>query len=320
MDQRVYQGILATVGDTPLVRLHNLDADSGAQVFAKLERFNPTGSIEDRAALSELMAPIRSGDLIPGGCVVARPQAANLAVSLAQVCRYFSFELHVVLGADQVTSWHRAMLEAYGARLEVVEPEAAAVRAEQLAAELPGAYRIDAEGRPGNDIRGWPRPEGDLLGEIRGALPTEPEYVFCPTSSMTALRSCIAHVRAYRLAARIVAVDDARVAEHDPALSLRLGAEDSVLAVREADAVAGCRHLLVREGILAGSSSGAVVAALARMRGRIPADALCVLVLPDGADRYLDTVYCDPRSDGELAAATGLWTRNPIDEGESAPC
>jgi cysteine synthase A len=335
MDQLVYHGILATVGNTPLVRLHNLDADCGARVFAKLERFNPTGSIEDRAALSELMAPIRAGELVPGSAVVAEPPSANLAVSLAQVCRYFSFELHVVLDASATTDWHRAMMAAYGARVETAAGHLVARRADRIASTLPGAYRLGRVEKPESGIRGWPRPEGDLLGEIRAALPAEPDYVFCPTSSMTALRSCVTHIRAYRLAARVFAVDDAGQGER--LADLPLGRTDRVVAVHDGDVVAGCRHLLTSEGILAGSSSGAVVAALARTSPLLDQDSVCVLVLPDGGDRYLDTVYADGRTDRELGAATGLWRAaapgpaldpalDPaaldldFEEGESTPC
>ncbi len=289
LEQPVRRGILATIGDTPLVRLRGLDgpgAARGVRVFAKLERFNPTGSVEDRAALGELLAPIRAGDLIPGGTVVADPPSADLAVSLALVCRYFGVALHAVVDAGAATDWHRAMARAYGARWEPVAAGLTSARADELAAALPGAYRLGRTRHPfagPGGVRGWPRPEGDLLGEVRAALPAEPDYVYCPTSSMTALRYCLAHIRAHRLGTRVVAVDDA--GRGDRLADLPLGRFDRVVAAGADDAGAGCRRLLAAEGLLAGLSSGAVVAALTRTAPP-PPESVCVLIFPDGGDRH----------------------------------
>ncbi|MDH6135330.1 cysteine synthase [Kitasatospora sp. MAA4] len=287
MKNPVRHGILATVGQTPLVRLTALEPSGDLEVHAKLERFNPTGSIEDRTALDLLVAPIRSGEIVPGQPVVLEADSGNLAISLAQTCRYYGIDLHLVVEADTATAWHRAMLKAFGARVELVHAahdQAQLSRlADALAATLPGAYR-PPRGR-------WTSPEGVLMREIREGLTTEPHYVFCPTSSAVALRNVIAHIRVNRLATTVVAVADDPAAPH-PA-SFGLSPADLVVAVDELDVVAGCRRLLGREGLLAGRSSGAVVAALAQLRGQLEAGAVCVLVLPDGGDRYAETIYSD---------------------------
>ncbi|MEY9926771.1 cysteine synthase [Catenulispora sp. GP43] len=275
-EQSVRRGILATIGDTPLVGLRRLEAARGVRVFAKLERFNPTGSIEDRVALGEVLAPIRGGDLVPGGVLVADAASADLAVSLALVCCYFGVELHAVVDAEAVTDWHRAMASAYGARLVPVGGSARVACADELVAALPGSYRLGRSRRAGGTGG------GDLLGEVRAALPAEPDYVYCPTSSMTALRFCLAHIRAHRLATRVVAVDDA--GRGDRLADLPLGRFDRAVAVGPDDAETGRRLLLEAEGILAGASSGAVLSAFTRTAPP-PPDSVCVLIFPDGGDR-----------------------------------
>ncbi|GAA1250752.1 cysteine synthase A [Kitasatospora nipponensis] len=309
----VRYGILATVGHTPLVRLGNLAPGSDLELHAKLERFNPTGSVEDRTALDLLTAPIRSGEIAPGRPVVLAADSGNLAIALAQVGRYYDLDLHLLVAADSVTVWHLAMLHAFGAQVRTVPrsgpgpvpAEQLEALADALAATRPGAYRPT----PG----GVRRPQTDLLGEIRGELSTDADYLFCPTSSAAVLRHAVARIRAERLATRLVAVRDplpeneadptpcAERAEQAERAALGLGPADLLLTVREADALAGCRRLLSHEGLLAGRSSGAVVAALAALGGHLPDGARCVLLLPDGGDRYADTVFCD----SWVAARTG---------------
>ncbi|MBB4948273.1 cysteine synthase A [Kitasatospora gansuensis] len=302
MNHHVRQGILDTVGQTPLVCLNGLSPDSGLRVHAKLERFNPTGSIEDRTALGLLLTPLRTGEIVPGRPVVLAADSGNLAISYAQVCRYYGLDLHVVVEAGAVTVWHRAMLHAFGARIEAVRTAPAggppdggrlARLADALAATLPGAYR-PRSGSPDST-------DDTLVREIRAGLPADPDYLFCPASSPVALLGAAAHLRTHRLATTLVVVDDLPHGGRPRGPGL-----DLVEPVTEAEAVAGCRQLLDREGLLTGRSSGAVIAAFARLRGRLEPGAVCVLILPDGGDRYADTVYSDSWVDAQVGTVPEL--------------
>ncbi len=303
MNNSIRHGILATVGQTPLVRLDRLLPDAGLTVHAKLERFNPTGSTEDRTALDLLLAPIRTGELIPGRPVVLTAGSGNLAIALAQVCRYYDLDLHLVTDVSGATAWHLAMVRAYGARVEAVRSEGDQGRldrlADALAATLPGSYRPPSGHRDG--------PAGEVMAEIREQLGAVPDYLFCPASSALTLHRAVGYLREHRLPTTVVAVLDQPGAE--PAAGL--GAADLVERVDEVDTVTGCRLLLSREGLLAGRSSGSVVAALARLHGRIAPGAVCVLLLPDGGDRYTETVYSDAwvRSRAETRSALQEATR-----------
>ncbi|WP_035800587.1 pyridoxal-phosphate dependent enzyme [Kitasatospora mediocidica] len=298
MNDRIRHGILATVGHTPLVRLTGVAAGSGLEVHAKLERFNPSGSTEDRTALDLLMPPIRSGELVPGRPVVLEADSGNLAVSLAQACRYYDLDLHLVVDPDTLAPWHRAMLRAFGARAHDERLDRLAQRADALAATLAGSYR---PAQPAG-------PNGALMREICQALPTDTDYLFCPSSSPGALRGVLAFVRSRQLPTRVVVVAD------DPAAVPALGPSDLVESVGAAAAAAGCRRLLDREGLLAGRSSGAVVAALAQLHRRLDRGAVCVLVLPDGGDRYAETLY----DDAWVASQLGTLPELPLGRQETA--
>src|SRR4051812_33015100 len=91
------QGILSTIGNTPLVRLRQLLPDLDADVLAKLEFFNPGGSIKDRSALSMLLDKIRVGELAPGRSTVVESSSGNLAVGIAQICGYYGLRFVCVV-------------------------------------------------------------------------------------------------------------------------------------------------------------------------------------------------------------------------------
>src|SRR5436190_2990981 len=117
--RRAVKGILATIGDTPLVELDKLAPGSGIRLFAKLEKFNPGGSVKDRSALTMLQAKILDGVLVPGRSVVVESSSGNLAIGIAQLCRYYGIRFICVVDA-KTTEQNLAVLRAYQAEVEVV--------------------------------------------------------------------------------------------------------------------------------------------------------------------------------------------------------
>jgi cysteine synthase A len=160
------------------------------------------------------------------------------------------------------------------------------------------------------------------MREIVEALPGGLDYLFCATSSCGTLRGCAEYVRAHRLPVTVVAVDAAGSAIFSPPSGRRLlpghgaavrprllrdGLADVVVHVDDLDCVVACRRLATREAILAGGSSGAVLAALDGMRDRLPAGATCALIFPDRGERYLDTIYDDEWVAGHFGDVAHLW-------------
>jgi len=326
------RGVLQAIGGTPLVELERIAAASPIRVFAKLESLNPGGSIKDRPALNMLLGKIERGDLEPGRSVVVESSSGNLGIGLAQVCRYLGLRFVCVVD-PKTTEQNVALMRAYGAEIEVVEerdPETDEYlptrirRVRELSETLPDAY--------------WPNQYANLLNagahvttmrEIVEAL-SYVDYLFCATSSCGTLRGCSRYVRRHGLETTVVAVDAVGSAIFGQAPARRMipghGAAarpalyrddlaDQVVHVTDLECVVGCRRLALREAVLAGGSSGAVVSAVERLRDEIPEEAICALILPDRGERYLDTIYSDAWVEEHFGDVFHLW-----EEEDWAPC
>lgn len=325
MPEKTFPGILSTVGNTPLVAFERLLPDLGFRVFGKIERFNPGGSIKDRSALGMLLAAIRSGDVEPGRSVIVESSSGNLAVGLAQICRYFGLRFICVVDG-KTTGQNLAILKAFGAEVEVVTERDQLTgeflpvrlrRVRELVDRIPGSY--------------WPNQYTSLLNpkahettmrEIEEALDGKVDFLFCSVSTFGTLRGCRDHIRARGLDTTIVAVDAMGSAIFGLESTQRLipghgasvvpplmdaSASDEVVHISDLECVTACRRLIDREAVLAGGSSGATVAALWKIKHRIPDGSNCVLIFPDGGDRYLDTIYSDSWVREKFGDVSYLW-------------
>lgn len=328
--QRSVQGILGCIGDTPLVELNGLLRDIPARVFAKLELANPGGSIKDRTALNMLLHKIHAAELVPNRSVVIESSSGNLAIGIAQVCRYFGLRFICVVDA-KTTAQNIAILRAFQAEIEIIDrpdpvtgeylPERIR-RVRELLAEHPEGYWPNQYANPLN-----PAAHHRTMREIIAALPAPPDFIFCATSTCGTLTGVLDYVREQALATRVVAVDAVGSAIFGDESRHRLipghgaSARPPLLAttgtypvvhVSDLDCVVGCRRLMAREAILAGGSSGGVISALERFRDHIPAGATCVLVFPDRGERYLNTIYSDQWVQQNFGDVSHLWKESGI--------
>src|SRR5947199_6233225 len=146
------------------------------------------------------------------------------------------------------------------------------------------------------------------MHEIATELVGKVDFLFVATSTCGTIRGCGEYVRDHGLATRVIAVDavgslifsDVQAKRMIPGLGagLRppicdLSLIDECVHVDDLDCIAGCRRLVAREAILAGGSSGGVLAAVEKLQGRIHDGAVCVAILPDRGDRYLETLFSD---------------------------
>jgi N-(2-amino-2-carboxyethyl)-L-glutamate synthase len=305
--------VLETIGNTPLVRLGKLFAESGLDVFAKLEALNPGGSVKDRPAYNMIKKAIDTGEITKDTTIV-ESSSGNFAIGLAQVCCYLGLRLVCVVDIKTTTQNIR-ILEAYGARVDVItEPDPAT--GEFLQARLNRIRRI-LESVPNSF---WPNQYANknnsgahyqtTMPEIVNLLGPRIDYVFVATSTCGTLRGCAEFVRDRGMATRIIAVDamGSVIFGHPPGKRLlpghgagvvpRLFGDDlayEVILVSDLDCVIGCRRLVQYEAILAGASSGGVISGIERLvaEGKVDRGARCVALLADRGERYLDTVYSD---------------------------
>jgi len=303
--------LLDTIGNTPLVPLAQLFAGMPYAVYAKLESFNPGGSIKDRAALSVLRGAMDSG-LITQDTVVIESSSGNLGIGLAQLCRYFGLQFICVVD-PKTTAQNLQILNAWGAQIDMVEqPDPTTgeylpvriARVQQLLREIPNSFWTNQYANRDN-ARAHHGTMQEIAAYFDGAGPS---HLFCAVSSCGTLRGCAEYVQAHGLPTKIIAVDavgsaifggprhERLIPGHGAARVPELFAPElahHVVHVTDRECVVGCRRLLNEEAILVGGSSGGAVAAVERLAQEIPPGAECVAILCDRGERYLDTIYSD---------------------------
>ena len=192
-------------------------------------------------------------------------------------------------------------------------------------ARTPDAFWPDQYANPLN-----PAAHLATMAEIADALDGRVDHLILAAGTSGTLGGCAEYIRRNRLPTSVTAVDAVgSVLFHSPTRCARLipghgasitppllrpGDADRVVHVTDLDCVVGCRTLVAREAILAGGSSGAVVAALGRIAPGIAPGARIALILPDGGDRYLDTIYDDDWVRRHFGDVSHLW-RTPGDDG-----
>jgi N-(2-amino-2-carboxyethyl)-L-glutamate synthase len=306
----VSASIIECIGGTPLVRLRRL-FDRGPQVYAKLELLNPGGSVKDRPARYIIERGLRDGTIAPGATIV-ESSSGNFGIALAMAARIYELDFVCVVD-PRIAPLNLRILEQLGARVEMVQrPDpyggylhTRLERVQELVAEIPGAYWID---QYANELNAQCHYDG-IGTEIVEALSEEPVDVFVAAVSTSAtLMGAARRLRDAWPAIHVVAVDaQGSVIFGGPASRRSLpgiGSSrtpellcedevDEVIYVDDFDSARGCRELLRGEGILAGGSSGAVIAAAQRVVATLPPTARVAAVLPDRGERYMDLVYDD---------------------------
>ncbi len=301
---RIYQDITQTIGHTPLVRLNRITAGLEATVVAKLEAFNPLGSVKDRIGVSMIEAAEQAGR-IREDTIILEPTSGNTGIALAFVCAAKGYRL-VLTMPETMSLERRAVLRALGAEL-ILTPGAAGMtgavrKAEELAAADPRYLILQQFQNPANPAIHRRTTAEEIWRDTDGQV----DMVVAGVGTGGTITGIAEVLKPRKAGLRAIAVEPAA----SPVLSggqpgphkiqgigagfvpavLRLDLVDEIVQVAEPDAVAMARRLAREEGILVGISSGAVahaalqVAARPENRGQ-----LIVMILPDTGERYLST-------------------------------
>lgn len=319
------RGVLSAIGKTPLVRLQRYLRGTGFDCYAKLEGLNPGGSSKDRPAAAIVEHALETGT-IDADTLVVEASSGNTGIGLAQACAYHGLRFRCLVD-PKTTLLNVAILKAYGAEIEVVEhpdPETGELlpaklkRVQEILATEKSCFWADQYANPENALSHY----RSTIREILDDLGAPPDFLFVATATCGTLRGCLDYVRERDLPTKVVAVDaigsQIFSSRRHPRLVPGLGSalrpdlcpNDSIhrcVHVSDVDCVVGCRRLVRREAILAGGSSGGVVAAIERQRHEIPDGAVCVAILPDRGERYLDTIFSDAWVREHLGAIEHLW-------------
>ena len=321
---RYVEHIADLVGNTPLVRFGPVAAGIAAPVLAKVEYFNPGGSVKDRIALRMVEAAEASGELKPGGTIV-EPTSGNTGVGLAIVAQRKGYKC-VFVCPDKVGEDKRNVLKAYGADVVVCptavdpdHPDSYYRTSDRLVSEIDGAWKPNQYANPEN-------PQSHYLG-------TGPELWEQTDGRITHFVAGIGTGGTISGTGRYLKeVSDGRVQVigADPEGSVYSGGTgrpylvegvgedfwpttydkdicDRIVAVSDADSFAMTRRLAREEALLVGGSCGMATVAALEVARELPADALVVVLLPDGGRGYLGKVFNDAwmAGYGFLPPATG---------------
>jgi 2,3-diaminopropionate biosynthesis protein SbnA len=322
----VRNGVLSTIGNTPLIRLTHILEGSPLRLFAKLEGFNPGGSSKDRSAMMIVEQAWERRQLRSGSTVV-ESSSGNMGIGLAQACAYLGLRFICVVD-KKTTSQNIEILKAYGAEVDVVtspDPstgeflQSRIKRVQDLVRTIPNSFWPDQYSNLDN-----PLAHHETMREIDIELAGDIDYLFCATSTCGTMRGCAEYIREQNMKTTLIAVDaegsqifgsapkKRLIPGHGAAVVPNLFQEnlaDMYIHVSDVDCIVGCRRLVQQEAILAGGSSGAVLMAFDQFKDNIRGSKTCVVILPDRGERYLDTIYSDVWVQQNFGEISHLWER-----------
>ncbi len=296
----------ATVGGTPLVWLARIADGLDAQVCAKLEYFNPGGSVKDRIGAAMIGAAEARGELIRGESVIVEPTSGNTGIALAMICAARGYQL-VLTMPEGMSRERTKLLRAYGAEVQETSSmggmDEAVDLAEKIAAERHGYMPLQFS-NPANPEAHFRSTGPEVWTDTGG----EVDAFVCGVGTGGTITGVARYLKEQGSAARIYAVEPAS----SPVLSggrmgphriqgigagfipevLDLDLIDEVIPVSDDDALRTARHLAAREGILGGISAGANVHAALELAARPElAGGRIVTVVCDSGDRYMSLPF-----------------------------
>jgi cysteine synthase A len=299
-----FDSILETIGRTPLVRLNKLPGERSAEVYVKLESFNPMRSVKDRIALAMVESAEQEGKLRPGQEVVlVEPTSGNTGIGLAMVCAVKGYKL-VLTMPESMSLERRRLLKAMGAEL-VLTPKAGGMKgavecAQSICAERPGSIMPQQFDNPANPEVHYHTTAVEVLQD----LPDLDAFVAGVGTGGT-ITGVGRRLREEGNKALLVAVEPAASpvlagGKPGPHTIQGIGAGfvpgvldvkliDRIVPVKDEDAKLTARDLAKEEGMFVGTSSGAAVYAALQIARELGTGRKVVVVAPDFGERYLST-------------------------------
>jgi cystathionine beta-synthase len=306
----IKDSILDTVGETPLVRLSRIAAGLKPQVVAKVEYFNPGGSIKDRVAMRMVEAAEADGRLEPGGTII-EPTSGNTGTGLAIAARIKGYRVIAVM-PDKMSKEKIDLLRAYGAEVVVTptdvdpdSPQAYYRVADRLTREIPGAFQPNQYANPANPQTHYETTGPELWRQSGGAI----THVVIGVGTGGTITGTGRYLKEQNPAIEVIGADPVGSIysneEVHPYLVEGVGEDfwpstydpsvvDRYVTVSDKDAFLTTRRLAETEGLLVGGSCGlAMHAALEVAAGVDDPDAMVAVILPDGGRGYLSKIFND---------------------------
>lgn len=299
---KVYQNLIELVGNTPMLRLNNMEKTNNltGEIYAKLEKYNPAGSVKDRAALEIIEDAERKGILKPGATII-EPTSGNTGIGLAFIARLKGYK--VILTMPSSMSEERIkVLKAYGA--EVVLTDAALGmqgsldKADEILKQTPGAIIAGQFTNPANVNAHYKTTGPEIWEDMDGNI----DVFIASVGTGGTLTGTAKYLKEKNKDIKIVAVEPAESPLISKGIAGQHGIQgiganfipkildrniiDEVYTVTTDEAYQSSREVAQKEGLLVGISSGSVIAAAKHYAKN---NKKVVIILPDSGERYLST-------------------------------
>lgn len=306
-----HKSVLNCVGNTPLVQLSKLFENSNLEVHAKLELFNPGGSVKDRPAKFIIEKGIKDGSIIPGVHHIVESSSGNLAIALAMQCKHYGIKFTCVVD-PKISSTNYKIIKMLGANIIMVDEldenggylGTRIKRIKSLLHTQNNVIWVNQYANPNN----WKSHYYGEGQEMIEQLPNGIDYLVMGVSTSGSLLGIARRLKETWPNMKVIAVDavgsvlfgnqpkDRELpgigASRVPEL-LKPEEIDEVIHVDDYESALACRELLEHECILAGGSSGSAVAAIKKLSETVDSFSRVATLFADRGERYLDMVYDD---------------------------
>ena len=303
---KIYSSADQLIGNTPLLELRNLEKHSGieAKLLAKLEYFNPSGSVKDRIAKS-MIEDAESKGILKEGSVIIEPTSGNTGIGLAAVAAARGYRIIIVM-PETMSIERRKLMKAYGAELVLTEGskgmKGAIAKAEELAKEIPGGFIPGQFVNPANPAIHFATTGPEIWEDTDGTV----DIFVAGVGTGGTITGAGEYLKSRNPEVKVVAVEPLSSAVLSTGVAgshkiqgigagfvpevLNTDVYDEIIAVSNEDAFAGGKLIGKTEGVLVGISAGAALwAALEIAKRPENKGKTIVALLPDSGDRYLST-------------------------------
>ncbi|GLH62312.1 cysteine synthase A [Parageobacillus sp. G301] len=301
---KLYNSILDLIGNTPIVKLNRIPDPNGADVYMKLESFNPGGSVKDRAAFEMIRRAEQEGKIVPGKSTIIEPTSGNTGIGLAMVCAARGYRCIITM-PDNATVERVKILKAYGAEVHLTPAEkrmqGAIDKANQLAAQIPDSFipmQFENPANPDAHRHSTAREIFEAFGGKLDAFVLTAGTGGTVTGTGEELKKQIPHLRIYVVEPYGSPVlSGGKPGPHKipgtgpgfiPKI-LNRNIYDDIFLIKDEDAQMMARRLAAEEGILVGASAAASAYYAVEVAKQLPKGARVLCIAPDSGERYLSS-------------------------------
>lgn len=302
----LYESSIDLIGNTPMFKLNNMKEEDMADVYVKLEKFNPGGSIKDRAALGMIEEAEKMGKIKPGDIIV-EPTSGNTGIGLAMVGRLKGYKVIIVM-PDSMSIERRNMIKAYGAELVLTEGNkgmtGAIEKAEELARDKKGYFIPQQFSNKANSKKHYETTAVEILKDVENL-----DVFVASVGTGGTIAGIGRRLKEFNKNIKVVAVEPhsspvisgGKAAPHKiqgigagfvPEVYEK-DAVDEVMTITDEESYEYARRFGTEEGILVGISSGANIAAAIKIAKKLGKGKKVVTVAPDGGEKYISTGLYD---------------------------